>query len=236
MRSVLRFVSLALALTICSAAQAAILITVDKSRQRMTVAVDGETRWVWPVSTGRNGYATPGGSYTAFRMEKDHFSKEWDDAPMPHSIFFSQRGHAIHGTFDARRLGTAASHGCVRLSTQNAATLFALVKEQGLPNTKVVITGEQPVVAKRRAPKADEDDVADQDAPPARAPSRQAYGQNNSEQGYGYRRYYGRPAYGYQQPGYAYSDGTPAYRSSPYYPPAGQGYYPYGYQGYYYRY
>ena len=41
------------------------------------------------------------GSYTAFRMEKDYFSKEWDDAAMPNSVFFTQRGHAIHGSYDS---------------------------------------------------------------------------------------------------------------------------------------
>ena len=123
-------------------AAASILITVDRATQRMTVNVDGAPRWVWPVSTGRSGYATPSGNYTAFRMEEDHYSKEFDDAPMPHSIFFTKLGHAIHGTLDARHLGSAASHGCVRLSTANAAKLYALVQEQGLPNTKVVITGD----------------------------------------------------------------------------------------------
>jgi lipoprotein-anchoring transpeptidase ErfK/SrfK len=54
-----------------------------------------------------------------------HFSKEWDDAPMPHSIFFTQRGHAIHGSYETPHLGTAASHGCVRLNPGNAAKLFA---------------------------------------------------------------------------------------------------------------
>jgi lipoprotein-anchoring transpeptidase ErfK/SrfK len=116
-------------------AAASILITVDRATQRMTVNVDGAPRWVWPVSTGRSGYATPSGNYTAFRMEEDHYSKEFDDAPMPHSIFFTKLGHAIHGTLDARHLGSASSHGCVRLSTANAAKLYALVQEQGLPNT-----------------------------------------------------------------------------------------------------
>ena len=31
-------------------------------------------------------------------MARKHFSREWDDAPMPHSIFFTRIGHAIHGT------------------------------------------------------------------------------------------------------------------------------------------
>jgi hypothetical protein len=152
-------------------AAASILITVDRSTQRMAVNVDGVQRWVWPVSTGRSGYATPSGSYTAFRMEEDHYSKEFDDAPMPHSIFFTKLGHAIHGTLDARHLGSAASHGCVRLSTANAARLYALVEEQGLPNTKVVITGTTPsgapAVARRRVPV----EAAGDGAPMAYAPA-----------------------------------------------------------------
>jgi hypothetical protein len=146
--------ALGLSLAAPSIAAASILITVDKTSQRMTVVVDGVQRFVWPVSTGRSGYATPSGNYTAFRMEEEHYSKEFDDAPMPHSIFFTKLGHAIHGTLEARRLGSAASHGCVRLSTANAARLYALVEQQGLPNTKVVITGTQgaPAVARRRVP------------------------------------------------------------------------------------
>jgi lipoprotein-anchoring transpeptidase ErfK/SrfK len=123
-------------------AAAAVLVTIDKSTQRMMVQVDGSLRWVWPVSTGRPGHDTPSGRYTAFRMEADHASKEWDDAPMPHSIFFSQTGHAIHGSLDTRRIGTPASHGCVRLAPANAARLYALVEHEGLPGTKVVVTGQ----------------------------------------------------------------------------------------------
>jgi hypothetical protein len=131
-------------------ADAAVLVTIDKSTQRMTVAVDGSLRWVWPISTGQLGHDTPSGRYTAFRMEADHFSKEWDDAPMPHSIFFSQTGHAIHGYLNTRRIGSPASHGCVRLEPANAARLYALVEQQGLPNTKVVVTGDVRFALARR--------------------------------------------------------------------------------------
>ena len=123
-------------------AAASVLVTIDKSTQRMTVKVDGDLRYAWPVSTGRPDHDTPSGHYTAFRMEADHFSKEWDDAPMPHSIFFSQTGHAIHGYLDTRRIGTPASHGCVRLEPGNAALLYSLVEQEGLPNTRVVVTGD----------------------------------------------------------------------------------------------
>ena len=123
-----------------STADAGVLITIDKASQRMTVAVDGATRWTWPVSTGLRGFATPSGNYTAFRMEKEHFSKEWDDAPMPYSIFFTRQGHAIHGSYETKRLGTPASHGCVRLQPANAAKLYALVERRGVGNATVVVT------------------------------------------------------------------------------------------------
>jgi L,D-transpeptidase catalytic domain len=123
------------------AAQAKVDITVDQSSQMMTVSVDGVQRYHWPVSTGIPSRATPDGSFRAFRMEASHFSKEFDDAPMPHSIFFTKVGHAIHGTDSEGRLGTPASHGCVRLSKANAATLYALVQQQGVLNTTVSLTG-----------------------------------------------------------------------------------------------
>src|SRR5256885_9877910 len=158
--------SLALAFTACAlafvpAAQAAVQITIDKSVQQMTVEVDGRPLYHWPVSTGKGAqYDTPNGKFKAFRMERDHFSKEWDDAPMPHSIFFTPKGHAIHGSFDTKRLGTPASHGCVRLAPANAEKLFALVEQEGVLNTTVTLTGVAPsgapAVARKRPPRADE--------------------------------------------------------------------------------
>ena len=130
-------------------ASAEVLISVDKSEQRMTVMVDGQPRYTWPVSTGAENYDTPSGSHHPFRMERTHFSREFDDAPMPNAIFFTGQGHAIHGTNHTRQLGNAASHGCVRLAPRNAATLFSLVKAQGMANTRVVIEGDGLVMANR---------------------------------------------------------------------------------------
>ena len=127
MRSLLAAFS-GLMLFATSAAQANVAITIDKNSQEMTVAVDGVERYHWPVSTGIPSRETPNGSFRTFRMEEDHYSKEFDDAPMPHSIFFTKIGHAIHGTDSESRLGSPASHGCVRLSRANAATLYALAR------------------------------------------------------------------------------------------------------------
>ncbi|MGE0563697.1 MAG: L,D-transpeptidase [Pseudolabrys sp.] len=125
-------------------ALASLLITIDKSTQRMEVALDGLPVFDWPVSTGKLGYDTPSGEFKPFRMERHHFSREWDDAPMPHSVFFTKRGHAIHGTNQLKAIGRPASHGCVRLAPENAELLFKLVKQEGLANTRVVLRGETP--------------------------------------------------------------------------------------------
>ena len=126
------------ALPLGQTAYAELLIKVDKTAQRMTVSVNGEQLYNWPVTTGASGYDTPGGTFKPFRMEIDHYSDEYDNAPMPYSIFFTQTGNAIHGTYEQRNLGRAVSHGCVRLSVKNAATLWNLV------NTKVVLNGAIP--------------------------------------------------------------------------------------------
>ena len=135
------------------AANADLLIKIDKSAQRMTVIVNGEQLYEWPVSTGGSGYDTPNGTFKPFRMEIDHTSDEYDNAPMPYSMFFTQTGVAVHGTYEQRSLGRAVSHGCVRLSVKNAATLWALVKREKMANTKVVLNGaihdaESPMVAR----------------------------------------------------------------------------------------
>jgi hypothetical protein len=152
MRSLL-IAATTLMLFAAGAAQAKVAITVDKDAQMMTVAVDGVERYHWPVSSGNPSHETPNGSFRTFRMEEDHYSKEFDDAPMPHSIFFTKVGHAIHGTESEGRLGTPVSHGCVRISRANATTLYALVQEQGVLNTTVTLTGSS-TVALARNPRA----------------------------------------------------------------------------------
>jgi len=135
------FLAVFFVLAMGQVAAADVFVRIDAWKQRMTVFVDGQPRYLWNVSTGAAGYTTPPGTYTPFRMEAEHFSKEWDDAPMPHSIFFTERGHAIHGTSHRAALGTPASHGCVRLDEENAAFLFALIKEHGMKRTRIEIDG-----------------------------------------------------------------------------------------------
>jgi lipoprotein-anchoring transpeptidase ErfK/SrfK len=121
-----------------------VVIGINKTNQEMTVSLDGIEKYRWPVSTGRAGYSTPSGTYAATSMNKIWYSRQWDNSPMPHSIFFMKDGHAIHGSYEVKNLGKPASHGCVRISPGNAATLYTLVKENGLKNTQVVLAGVTP--------------------------------------------------------------------------------------------
>ena len=138
-----QLLAVGLACAASNTAVANILIQIDKPTQTMTVAVDGQVYYRWRVSTGATGYSTPVGSYAPFRMEVMHYSQEWDNAGMPHAIFFTKRGHSIHGS-DHPGLGTAVSHGCVRLSLPNATTLYQLVQANGMAKTKVVVRGPDP--------------------------------------------------------------------------------------------
>ncbi len=122
-------------------AQATVVITVNKSTQRLSVSVDGASRYVWPVSTARQGYATPNGSYRPERLERKWYSRKYDWSPMPYSIFFDG-GYAIHGSYEISHLGRPASHGCIRLHPKHAAVLFSLV-ERNRNDTRIVVTGER---------------------------------------------------------------------------------------------
>ena len=135
--------ALALACVTSRTALATILIVIDKPSQTMTVSVDGAARYRWYVSTGATGFSTPPGTYKPFRMEVMHYSQEWDNAGMPHSIFFTSRGHAVHGS-NHPGLGTPVSHGCVRLTLSNAATLYQLVGARGMGETTVIVRGPDP--------------------------------------------------------------------------------------------
>jgi len=130
----------------------------------MSVDVDGEHLYDWRVSTGRPGYDTPNGTFRPNRMDADHFSQEYDNAPMPNAIFFDMNGHAIHGSYDP--IGhPAASHGCVRLDPVNAETLFDLVNEEGMAHTTVEITGDV-TVALRNSKIAPRERAARRQQPP----------------------------------------------------------------------
>jgi len=152
-RTIMRSLLIGAALVfVANAAHANVVIAIDKSKQQMSVSVDGQTRYHWSVSTARAGYVTPNGTYHPEFLARRWFSHKYYGSPMPHSIFF-HGGFAIHGSYEISHLGRAASHGCIRLHPDHAAVLFALVKQEGNANTEIVVTGSDPAaryVAARR--------------------------------------------------------------------------------------
>ncbi|MET2831680.1 L,D-transpeptidase [Mesorhizobium shangrilense] len=131
----------------CGAAHAAnrvvavankVVAVVSLSQQIMEVSVDGRPTFAWKVSTGDRAHVTPTGSFKPTSMHEMWYSKKYDNAPMPHSVFFSG-GYAVHATYAVKRLGQPASHGCVRLHPDNAADFYQLVETFGPANTSILI-------------------------------------------------------------------------------------------------
>ncbi len=139
MRRFVSVVVLAVIIAVLPAvARAGVVARISLSTQTMQVYVDGAPKYSWAVSTARKGYRTPVGSFRPTRMHRTYYSRKYDNAPMPHSIFF-HGGYAIHGTTYVNSLGRPASHGCIRLHPANAAALFSLVQRHGPGNTRIVI-------------------------------------------------------------------------------------------------
>src|ERR1700749_2221396 len=125
-----RFLALVFLIAAPTYACAHVEINIDLSSQTMTVHSGSGETYVWPISSGKAGHATPNGVFRPQAMYTMVHSAKYDNAPMPHSIFFHGQ-YAIHGTTAVDALGHVASHGCVRRAPGNAATLFAMVKEEG---------------------------------------------------------------------------------------------------------
>lgn len=117
-----------------------VLVYVDLSRQRATVYRNGVRIGVSTISSGKDGYDTPTGVFTILEKDKDHYSRTYDNAPMPYQQRLTWKGVALHA---GNLPGYPASHGCVRLPMEFAKRLFTVTPMGGT----VVIAGgnEDPV-------------------------------------------------------------------------------------------
>ncbi|HHK74484.1 MAG TPA: hypothetical protein ENJ57_04890, partial [Rhizobiales bacterium] len=149
------FLAMALNMVFVTAAAAApaVVAKINKSRQSMDIYVNGTLKHNWKVSTARRGYRTPVGRFRPGIMKRMHYSRKYNNSPMPWSIFFLG-GYAIHGTNAVRRLGSPASHGCIRLRTDNARTLFNLVRKYGRSNPRIEISGSRPARVRKKSRRA----------------------------------------------------------------------------------
>ncbi len=129
-----------------SAAQTTLVTRIDLSSQSMTVSYDGKVQHRWDISSGRSEFPTPRGTYRPQWTSKMWYSRKYDNAPMPHAVFFVG-GVAVHGTQSISMLGRPASHGCIRLAPANAAKFYALVHQHGLKRTRIEVFGTPPATA-----------------------------------------------------------------------------------------
>lgn len=136
------------------APQTSLKISVDLTSQRMSVREHGKVIHSWPISSGRSGFATITGNFRPLWMTPMHYSRKYDNAPMPNAIFF-KGGFAIHATYATGLLGRPASHGCIRLAPSNARRLYGLVQSHGRQQTAISVYGTArepaPVVAAKPA-------------------------------------------------------------------------------------
>ncbi|MDX2201521.1 MAG: L,D-transpeptidase family protein [Hyphomicrobiaceae bacterium] len=119
-------------------------LEVDLAEQRLTIIEGEETRHVWPISSGRAGYATKTGTFRPKWASRMWYSRQYDLAPMPHAVFFNG-GTAFHATSATHLLGRPASHGCIRLAPQNARLLYGLVHRHGYAKTEIRVFGSAKV-------------------------------------------------------------------------------------------
>lgn len=131
----------------CVRAECKVWAQVVKSTQRMYLHVDGVVTAEWLVSTGTSGHGTPNfDTNPNGRIYDKYTSKTYPGGDynglgnMPYAVFISG-GFAIHGTGKSNwsKLGTRASHGCVRVHPDNALHFNRLVRDAGIRNVWITI-------------------------------------------------------------------------------------------------
>ncbi|HVL29554.1 MAG TPA: L,D-transpeptidase family protein [Sphingomicrobium sp.] len=121
-----------------------VLVYVDLDRQLASVYRNGIRMGVSTISSGKPGHETPNGVFTILEKNKEHYSRTYDNAPMPYQQRLTWKGVALHA---GNLPGYPASHGCVRLPMEFAKLLFGTTEMGGT----VVIAGRHGQPYKRPA-------------------------------------------------------------------------------------
>jgi len=128
--------------------EAPLTLRASLSERMLYVQRGDTTLQTFSVAVGTDQYSTPLGS---FRIKKIIWNPSW--RPPPDSewargktakdpgdprnpmkvvkIFFKEPDYYIHGTGDVESLGSAASHGCLRMDPEEVAALAKLIMEHG---------------------------------------------------------------------------------------------------------
>ena len=109
-----------------------------KAQKTIVISISHQMLWAYKgdqvvlsssVSTGRAGFDTPVGSFAVLTKLPSHTMEgviggEYYNVPdVPRVLYFTNSGHALHGTYWHNNFGTPMSHGCVNLLLDVAAWL-----------------------------------------------------------------------------------------------------------------
>lgn len=120
---------------------------IDKATQRLYLYIDGYLTYTFKTSTGRSGFDTPDfDRHPNGRIYEKWTSTKYPEGDynglgnMPYAVFIAG-GFAIHGTTRGSwgRLGTPASHGCIRLHPDNGQIFNVLVRRNGIINVWITV-------------------------------------------------------------------------------------------------
>lgn len=122
-------------------------LRVDLSDRTLEAMIGDEVIEAYPVSVGKSGHSTPTGQY---RIAKVIWNPGWVPPPSRWArgksakrpgdpgnpmkrvkMFFREPTYYIHGTGEVDSLGSAASHGCIRMAPDDAEHLGKIVMEYG---------------------------------------------------------------------------------------------------------
>ena len=116
-----------------------LMILVSVPEQTMHVYRNGILIGRSSISTGTKGNATPGGVFSILEKKQEHYSKKYNNAPMPNMQRLTWTGIAMHS---GNLPGYPASHGCIRMPFDFSQLLF---RETSKGGTVVVGDGKVPV-------------------------------------------------------------------------------------------
>jgi len=122
-----------------------VLLVVNLETQRAVLFRNGVPIAASTISSGKAGNETPTGVFTILQKNKEHYSKTYNNAPMPNMQRLTWSGIALHA---GNLPGYPASHGCVRLPMKFSSLLFGAT-EMGMT---VVITSIPAVPSGSDAP------------------------------------------------------------------------------------
>lgn len=123
-------------------------LRLNVAARRLDLFSNGQWQASYPVAVGMWDYPTPTGRFKVTTVEWRPWwippEREWtlgQDTmppgpanPMGRVKLYFRPLYFFHGTPDVASIGSAASHGCVRMRNRDAVVLARLVMAAGLPN------------------------------------------------------------------------------------------------------